>query len=243
MAESAAFAAPVAVTPVHYLIASGAPRPIVLAAASAPSSKATAYPTSSWAGWAALIACVATAAGRTRRCSLCSRSAKGSEATQASRRSIILPAAAVLGLAASAEEALAETQVPPKINEDPYALLGVTPGEKLQEKKEFKMKEKYKQDTEQLLKHMKIAGSLEKGTPNMERYNLQVKRELNDWVALYRRQDRFSGRQSFYTVYTAVEYIASHYTSYGPKFPFPNKKKKRYYELINEAEKYLEKSK
>ena len=55
-------------------------------------------------------------------------------------------------------------------------LLGVTPGDKLQEKKEFKMKEKYKQDTEQLLKHMKIAGSLEKGTPNMETYNRQVKR-------------------------------------------------------------------
>ena len=28
-----------------------------------------------------------------------------------------------------------------------------------------------------------------KGTPNMEKWNKRVKEEMNDWVALYRRQD------------------------------------------------------
>mmetsp|Transcript_9805 Transcript_9805/g.13778 ORF Transcript_9805/g.13778 Transcript_9805/m.13778 type:complete len:124 (-) Transcript_9805:76-447(-) len=115
--------------------------------------------------------------------------------------------------------------------------------DKKQDRAEFYMKRNYKGDTEQLLKHMRIAGVLDKGTTNMERYNKRVKEELDDWVALYRRQDKFAGRQSFYTMYTAIETLASHYTSYGPKFPFPNKRRPRFYELLNIAEKYLDKGK
>merc|ERR1712187_393378 len=109
-------------------------------------------------------------------------------------------------------------------SQDPYELIGMAePDKDSEDKKEFYMKKKYRADTYQLVKHMKISGSLDKGTPNMEKLNKRVKEEMNDWVALYRRQDLVVGRQSYYSLYSAVNTLASHFTSYGPKFPFPNK--------------------
>ncbi|CAJ1363162.1 unnamed protein product [Effrenium voratum] len=57
------------------------------------------------------------------------------------------------------------------------------------------MKQKYRQDTYQVMKHMKISASLDKGTPNMEKWNTRVKKEMNDWLAIYRRQNLSVGRQ------------------------------------------------
>ncbi|CAE7195572.1 PSB27-1 [Symbiodinium natans] len=105
------------------------------------------------------------------------------------------------------------------------------------------MKSKYRQDTYQVMKHMKISASLDKGTPNMEKWNSRIKKEMNDWLALYRRQNLSVGRQSYYSLYSAINTLASHFTSYGPKFPFPNKRRPRFYELCNQVEKYLEKGK
>mmetsp|Transcript_52361 Transcript_52361/g.96937 ORF Transcript_52361/g.96937 Transcript_52361/m.96937 type:complete len:207 (+) Transcript_52361:60-680(+) len=168
----------------------------------------------------------------------------GAAELEVNRRALLVPGViGLMGTAASAPAVAIEVQVPEKIKSDPFELLAVDPNDKKQDKAEFYMKRNYKGDTEQLLKHMRIAGVLDKGTPNMERYNKRVKEELDDWVALYRRQDKFAGRQSFYTMYTAIETLASHYTSYGPKFPFPNKRRPRYYELLNIAEKYLDKGK
>mmetsp|Transcript_32793 Transcript_32793/g.72971 ORF Transcript_32793/g.72971 Transcript_32793/m.72971 type:complete len:206 (+) Transcript_32793:60-677(+) len=162
---------------------------------------------------------------------------------EVNRRALLLPGISLMGAAASTPAVAIEVQVPDKIKSDPFELLAVDPTDKKQDRAEFYMKRNYKGDTEQLLKHMRIAGVLDKGTTNMERYNKRVKEELDDWVALYRRQDKFAGRQSFYTMYTAIETLASHYTSYGPKFPFPNKRRPRFYELLNIAEKYLDKGK
>ncbi|CAE8693296.1 unnamed protein product, partial [Polarella glacialis] len=102
---------------------------------------------------------------------------------------------------------------------------------------------KYRDDTYQVVKHMKISASLDKGTPNMEKWNNRIKEEMDDWFALYRRQDAVVGRQSYYSLFSAVNTLASHFTSYGPKYPFPNKLRPRFFELINTTEKYLEKGK
>jgi len=134
--------------------------------------------------------------------------------------------------------------VPERIKQDPYELIGLTnPDDKKADQAEFYMKRQYKQDTTQVLTHMKISGSLDKGTPNMERWNRRIKEEMDDWLALYRRQDNYRGKQSFTTLYTAVDTLASHIVSYGPKFPFPNKRRPRLYQLLGIAEKYLEKGK
>lgn len=164
-----------------------------------------------------------------------------------SRRAAALQAASVLALApvpAAFAEPVAEEDLPAKIKADPYDLIGMENREdKKEDQKEFYMKKNYKEDTYQVLKHMKISGSLDKGTPNMEAWNTRVKEEMNDWVALYRRQDAVVGRQSYYALYSAVNTLASHFTSYGTKFPFPNKRRPRFYELINQTERFLEKNK
>uniref|UniRef100_A0A7S4VDU9 Uncharacterized protein n=1 Tax=Alexandrium monilatum TaxID=311494 RepID=A0A7S4VDU9_9DINO len=164
-----------------------------------------------------------------------------------SRRVAVLPAALLTGGAAclAPEATFAEAvELPDRINADPYDLIGMTnPEDSKVDKKEFYMKKDYKQDTYQVLKHMKISASLDKGTPNMEKWNRRIKEEMDDWVALYRRQDAVVGRQSYYSLYSAVNTLASHFTSYGPKFPFPNKRRPRFFELVNTTEKYLEKNK
>jgi len=167
------------------------------------------------------------------------------EAAPSSGRRSLFAAVATVGVAAPATEAFAaQVDVPDRIKEDPYELIGLAnPEDSKEDKKEFYMKKKYRADTYQLVKHMKISGSLDKGTPNMEKWNKRVKEEMNDWVALYRRQDLVVGRQSYYSLYSAVNTLASHFTSYGPKFPFPSKRRARFYELINTTEKYLEKGK
>eukprot|EP00913_Durusdinium_trenchii_P024681 g23168.t1 len=105
-----------------------------------------------------------------------------------------------------------------------------------QDYKTFYMKQKYRQDTYQVMKHMKISASLDKGTPNMERWNTRIKKEMNDWLAIYRRQNVSVGRQSYYSLYSAINTLASHFTSYGPKFPFPNKRRPRFFELCQQAQ-------
>mmetsp|Transcript_76735 Transcript_76735/g.106575 ORF Transcript_76735/g.106575 Transcript_76735/m.106575 type:complete len:213 (-) Transcript_76735:99-737(-) len=134
--------------------------------------------------------------------------------------------------------------VPDRINADPYELIGMEdPDNKKEDYKTFYMKQKYRADTYQVMKHMKISASLDKGTPNMERWNTRIKKEMNDWLAIYRRQNVSVGRQSYYSLYSAINTLASHFTSYGPKFPFPNKRRPRFFELCQQVEKYLEKGK
>mmetsp|Transcript_81483 Transcript_81483/g.174556 ORF Transcript_81483/g.174556 Transcript_81483/m.174556 type:complete len:245 (-) Transcript_81483:63-797(-) len=165
-----------------------------------------------------------------------------------SRRSALLPAAALaaaFGAAgtASAEAPVINVDVPDRITADPYELIGMAPEDDKAEKTNFFMKKNYRADTYQVVKHMKISGSLDKGTPNMEKWNKRVKREMDDWLALYRRQTNMKGRASYYELYSAINTLASHFTSYGPKFPFPSKRRPRFYQLINTVEKYLEKNK
>eukprot|EP00933_Yihiella_yeosuensis_P053030 TRINITY_DN51183_c0_g1_i1.p1 TRINITY_DN51183_c0_g1~~TRINITY_DN51183_c0_g1_i1.p1 ORF type:complete len:246 (+),score=53.63 TRINITY_DN51183_c0_g1_i1:54-740(+) len=137
-----------------------------------------------------------------------------------------------------------KVDIPDRINTDPFELIGMeNPDNKKEDYKVFYMKRKYRDDTYQVLKHMKISGSLDKGTPNMERWNARVKEEMDDWYALYRNLDAVVSRQSYYSLLSAIDALASHFTSYGKKFPFPNKRRPRYYELIAQTERYLEKSK
>lgn len=208
--------------------------------------------TSTWVGAAlpGFVAVFVAAACAVRRSILRARAeqqAASEDELTISRRSAVLPAAAMFVGASDSVTFPAfavEVDVPDRINTDPYQLIGMeNPDNDKADKAEFYMKKQYKSDTYQVLKHMKISGSLDKGTPNMEKWNKRIKEEMNDWVALYRRQEAVVGRQSYYSLYSAVNTLASHFTSYGPKFPFPSKRRPRFYELINTTEKYLEKGK
>ena len=60
-------------------------------------------------------------------------------------------------------------------------------------------------------------------------------------VSFYRRFTNVSGKQSFSTLYTAINVLAGHYTSYGPKFPVPEKRRKRLFQEYAEVEKNIKK--
>eukprot|EP00440_Ansanella_granifera_P027897 gb/GFBE01030310.1/.p1 GENE.gb/GFBE01030310.1/~~gb/GFBE01030310.1/.p1 ORF type:complete len:281 (+),score=73.77 gb/GFBE01030310.1/:1-843(+) len=239
--------------------------PQVTAGVASQSWSGRADDSSAWAGnlsfGAVLGAVSAAAAGMAvSRQAVTARRARSSE--ESSRRESVLAALAAAGAALAAEEAAEAQQVPSvspgggmqgaapavelpdRINTDPYELIGMdNPNDKKEDFKMFYMKKQYRNDTYQVMKHMKISASLDKGTPNMEKWNLRVKEEMNDWLALYRRQDAVVGRQSYYSLYSAVNTLASHFTSYGTKFPFPNKRRPRFFELTNTVERYLEKGK
>jgi photosystem II Psb27 protein len=50
---------------------------------------------------------------------------------------------------------------------------------------------------------------------------------MNEFVSYYRRFKGINGKQSFSLLYTSVNVLAGHYTSYGVKFPVPEKRRKR----------------
>eukprot|EP00401_Gymnodinium_catenatum_P018421 CAMPEP_0117562164 /NCGR_PEP_ID=MMETSP0784-20121206/54810_1 /TAXON_ID=39447 /ORGANISM="" /LENGTH=284 /DNA_ID=CAMNT_0005359715 /DNA_START=89 /DNA_END=943 /DNA_ORIENTATION=+ len=167
------------------------------------------------------------------------------EAKSSRRAAVFLAVGGSTSLPAAAlAEAPAEVDLPARIKSNPYELLSVAePDDQKQDRKEFSMKRNYRGDTYQVVKHMKISASLDKGTPGMEQYQKRIKKEMDDWLALYRRQDAVVGRQSYYSLYSAVNALASHIVSYGPKLPFPNKRRQRFFQLINQTEKFLEKGK
>ncbi|KAH8098030.1 photosystem II Pbs27 [Aureococcus anophagefferens] len=99
----------------------------------------------------------------------------------------------------------------------------------------------YYTDAQKVVAHMRLATSLDKGAPDMEKIALNTKKEMIDFVAFYRRFTNVSGKQSFSTLYTAINVLAGHYTSYGPKFPVPEKRRKRLYQEYAEIEKNIKK--
>uniref|UniRef100_A0A7S3NKQ6 Photosystem II 11 kDa protein n=1 Tax=Aureoumbra lagunensis TaxID=44058 RepID=A0A7S3NKQ6_9STRA len=97
----------------------------------------------------------------------------------------------------------------------------------------------YYTDAAKVVAHMRLATSLDKGSPNIEQIAIETKKEMNAFVAFYRRFTTVTGKQSFSTLYTAINVLAGHYTSYGPKFPVPEKRRKRLYQEYDEIEKNI----
>lgn len=48
-----------------------------------------------------------------------------------------------------------------------------------------------------------------------------------EFVSNYRRSDKINGKLSYSNLYTSISVLAGHYASYGPKFPVPEKRRKR----------------
>ncbi|KAJ1383253.1 hypothetical protein B484DRAFT_341929, partial [Ochromonadaceae sp. CCMP2298] len=49
------------------------------------------------------------------------------------------------------------------------------------------------------------------------------------------------GKQSFSLLYTSINVLAGHYTSYGVKIPLPEKRKKRLLQEFNDIDKNIRK--
>ena len=97
----------------------------------------------------------------------------------------------------------------------------------------------YSEDAAKVRNHMVIATGLAKGSENMETFGKNMKKEMIDFVSYYRRFPKVAGKPSFSTLYTSINVLAGHYTSYGFKYPLPEKRRKRLYQEYAEIEKSL----
>ncbi|GFH52725.1 hypothetical protein CTEN210_09201 [Chaetoceros tenuissimus] len=97
----------------------------------------------------------------------------------------------------------------------------------------------YEEDAKKVRDHMYVATGLGKGAVKMEDYGKNMKKEMIDFVSYYRRFPKIAGKPSFSTLYTSINVLAGHYTSYGFKYPLPEKRRKRLYQEYAEIEKSL----
>lgn len=98
---------------------------------------------------------------------------------------------------------------------------------------------KYDDDAAKVRKHMIVATGLAKGSSGMEDFGKNMKKEMVDFVSYYRRFPKVAGKPSFSTLYTSINVLAGHYTSYGYKYPLPEKRRKRLYQEYAEIDKSL----
>mmetsp|Transcript_11350 Transcript_11350/g.26667 ORF Transcript_11350/g.26667 Transcript_11350/m.26667 type:complete len:192 (+) Transcript_11350:55-630(+) len=157
-------------------------------------------------------------------------------AAESSRRGFLAESVAVAGvaLAAPAFADDAAPAAPPKPEKVNYGDFPVP--------SEWGISGKdYYADATRVVKHMEYATQQDKGAANMDEINKNMKKEMVDFVSFYRRFNNVAGKQSFSTLYTAINVLAGHYTSYGTKFPVPEKRRKRLYQEYAEIEKNIKK--
>lgn len=98
---------------------------------------------------------------------------------------------------------------------------------------------KYDEDAAKVREHMFLATTLGKGADRMEDFGKNMKKEMVDFVSYYRRFPKIAGKPSFSTLYTSINVLAGHYTSYGYKYPLPEKRRKRLFQEYAEIKKSL----
>jgi photosystem II Psb27 protein len=106
---------------------------------------------------------------------------------------------------------------------------------------DYVLAKEYIPDATNLIANMKLATNLTRGAPNFEETVVATRKEMNAFVAYYRRQARYSGAQSFNTLYTAINTLSGHYASFGNTYPVPAKRRDRLTVQYKEIEKYLKK--
>ena len=149
---------------------------------------------------------------------------------------------AALALGGVASQALADDEAAPAPAAPPVVVEKVTEEPKVYEfPKDWGIQGDYYTDAAKVVRHMRIATSMDKNYPNMETIGTNMKKEMIDFISFYRRFTNVAGRQSFSTLYTAINVLAGHYTSYGVKFPVPEKRRKRLFQEYNEIEKNIKK--
>lgn len=99
--------------------------------------------------------------------------------------------------------------------------------------------EAYKNDTTAILAEVNGALGMERDDPSRDDKVNQIRKDINSWVAKYRRDDKFSGRPSFSNTYSAINALAGHYNSFGTQAPIPKKRLDRLTKELVDAEALL----
>jgi photosystem II Psb27 protein len=108
---------------------------------------------------------------------------------------------------------------------------------------QYKLVKDYPQDAKAMLANMATATELTRGAPGFEQTVLNTRKQMNDFVAFYRRQPKITGKPSFSTLYTATNTLAGHYASYGNKYPVPEKRRIRLQQQFKEVDRALARGK
>ncbi|KAL7503253.1 hypothetical protein ACHAXN_001064 [Cyclotella atomus] len=150
---------------------------------------------------------------------------------QTARRQFLQTTAATLatGTLLTPTLAFAEVEVPAQSTEYTYPT-------------DFGLTYNYESDAAKVRSHMVIATGLAKGSDRMEDFGKALKKEMIDFVSYYRRFPQVAGKPSFSTLYTSINVLAGHYTSYGYKYPLPEKRRKRLYQEYAEIDKSLKRN-
>lgn len=96
--------------------------------------------------------------------------------------------------------------------------------------------EAYKSDTAAILTKVNGAIALERDDPARDEKIGEIRKDINGWVAKYRRDEKFSGRPSFSNTYSAINALAGHYNSFGTQAPIPKKRLDRLNKELSDAE-------
>ena len=136
---------------------------------------------------------------------------------------------AAFGIALGPSVARAEIVVPPQSTDYEFPV-------------DWGLTFRYEEDAAKVRKHMIIATGMAKGSDKMEEFGKNLKKEMVDFVSYYRRFQNVAGKPSFSTLYTSINVLAGHYTSYGFKYPLPEKRRKRLYQEYAEVEKSLKRN-
>jgi photosystem II Psb27 protein len=93
----------------------------------------------------------------------------------------------------------------------------------------------YKQDTLTVIDSLRTAINLPEDAPDKNAAEANARNLINDFFALYRRDNAVEGLSSFATTRTALNALAGHYSSYHNR-PVPEKLKKRLEQEFRQVE-------
>lgn len=93
----------------------------------------------------------------------------------------------------------------------------------------------FREDTLALISSLREAIALPDNDPNKKAAQAEARKKLNDFFALYRRDDSLRSLSSFMTMQTALNSLAGHYSSY-PNRPLPEKLKARLEQEFKQVE-------
>jgi photosystem II Psb27 protein len=93
----------------------------------------------------------------------------------------------------------------------------------------------YREDTLTLISSMRTALDLPSDAPDKVAVQAEVRKQINDFAARYRRNSSVLKLNSFTTMRTALNSLAGHYSSY-PNRPVPEKLKTRLEQEFQQVE-------
>jgi photosystem II Psb27 protein len=94
---------------------------------------------------------------------------------------------------------------------------------------------KYTEDTTVVLQNLLTAIDLPTDATNKAEVQKLARQQINDYAAMYRRNDQYAGLRSFTTMQTALNSLAGFYSSYGGR-PLPDKLKQRLKQEFKQVE-------